>query len=117
VSLYRLSYPGPMKADQFRLYRSLNATEAEAVRCQWTQCASTNYEISYTCFPFLNARTVTLTSSPINTELPPSRCITSDVAIQSSGTTMVHSLCVLVVTATLVASAVVPVLYGKWGLF
>jgi len=109
-----------MKADQFRLYRSLSATEAEAVRCQWAQRAATNCEISYTCFPILTALTVTSTSRPIQTGLPPSRCITSDVATQSSATTMVHSLCVLVLTATLAAfavSAVVPDLYGKWGHF
>ena len=67
--------------------------------------------------PLLTARTVTSTSSSIHTGLPPSRCITIDVATHCSATTMVHSLCVLVLTATLVASAVVPVLYGKWGHF
>jgi len=68
----------------------------------------------------LTARTVTSTSSPIHTSLPPSRCITSYVATHSSATTMVHTLCVLVLTATLVASevsAVVRELYGKWGHF
>jgi len=68
-------------------------------------------------FPLLTARTVTSASSPIHTGLPPSRCITSDVATHCSATTMVRSLCALVLTATLVASAVsavVPDLYGKW---
>ena len=68
--------------------------------------------------PLLTARTDTSTSSAIPTGLPPSRCITSYVATHCSATTMVHSLCVLVLTATLVASedsAVLRELYGKWG--
>jgi hypothetical protein len=43
VSLCRLSYPGPMKADQFRLYRLLSAAETEAINSQWGKSAATNY--------------------------------------------------------------------------
>jgi hypothetical protein len=69
-TLSRRDATGHMNADQSRLYLLLNATKAEAARCQWALSAVHTAIYPTRVFPF-SMYTQLRRASHINTGLPP----------------------------------------------